>query len=66
MELARTFSGKKFMWDGRVYSNRNETNGMGQQYKSNGFDVELVEKGGQYFLFTRRVVKEAIVEGKPS
>ncbi len=66
MELARIFSGKKFMWDGSVYPNRNEANGVGQQYQSNGFDVELVEEGERYFLFTRRVVKEVIVEGKPS
>jgi len=66
MELARTFGGKKFMWDGRIYSNRNEADAVGQQYQNNGFDVELVEEGGLYFLFTRRVVKEVVVEGKPS
>jgi ribosomal protein S24E len=64
MELAKTFGGKKFMWDGKVYSNQNEANDVEQQYRSNGFDVESVEENGQYFLFTRRVVKE--IEVKPS
>ncbi len=29
-------------------------------------EVELVVEEGQHFLFTRRVVMEVIVEGKPS
>jgi len=65
MELARTFGGKKFMWDGVTYQNQGEAKEVGQKYKGDGFDVELVEEGGEYFLFTRRVVKEVVVEGKP-
>jgi hypothetical protein len=63
MDLARTFSGKKFMWDGKTY--QKEAKEVGQKYKDDGFEVELVEESGQYFLFTRRVVKEVVVEGKP-
>ena len=37
----------------------------GQKYKDDGFEVELVEEDNQYFLFTRRVVKEVVVEGQP-
>jgi len=65
MELARTFGGKKFMWDGRIYPNRREAEEVSQKYRDDGFDVELVEDDGQFFLFTRRVVKEVVVEGKP-
>lgn len=65
MELARTFSGKKFMWDGKTYQNRKEAEEVGQKYKDDGFEVELVEEEAQCFLFTRRVVKEVVVEGKP-
>ncbi len=65
MELARIFSGKKFMWDGRVYTDEIEWRGIAQKYKDDGFEVELVEEGNQFFLFTRRVVKEVVVEGKP-
>ena len=53
------------MWDGKTYQNQKEAKEVGQKYKSGGFDVELVEEGGEYFLFTRRVVKEVVVEGKP-
>ncbi|MDI6815287.1 MAG: hypothetical protein QMC90_04325 [Dehalococcoidales bacterium] len=57
MELARIFSGKKFMWDGKVYNDGREAGEVAQKYRSDGFEVKAVEEGGQWFLFTRRVVK---------
>ncbi len=65
MELARIFNGKKFMWDGRVYTEEKERREISQKYKEDGFEVELIEEGNQYFLFTRRVVTEVVVEGNP-
>ncbi len=66
MELARVFDGKKFMWDGKVYANEEERREVSQKYQDDGFEVELVEEGGEYFLFTRRVVTEVVVEGSPT
>ena len=65
MELARTFGGKKFMWDGEAYPNKRKAQEVGQQYRGDGFEVELVEEGEHCFLFTRRVVREVVVEGQP-
>ncbi len=65
MELARIFNGKKFMWDGRVYTSEKESREISQKYQDDGFEVELVEEGNQYFVFTRRVVTEVVVEGEP-
>jgi hypothetical protein len=65
MEPAQTFHDKKFMWDGKTYQDRREAEETGQKYQSNGFEVELVREGELYFLFTRRVVREVVVEGKP-
>ncbi len=65
MELARIFDGKKFMWDGKAYTDKKERREVSQKYKDDGFQVELVEKENQYFLFTRRVVTEVVVEGQP-
>ena len=65
MELARIFNGKKFMWDGKVYTNEKERNEIAQKYKDDGFEVETVEEENQYFVFTRRVVTEVVVEGQP-
>ncbi len=65
MELARIFNGKKFMWDGRAHSDEKERREIAQKYQDDGFEVEMVEEGGEYFLFTHRVVKEVVVEGTP-
>ena len=65
MDLARIFDGKKFMWDGKAYTDSKEVDEIRQKYKDDGFEVELVEEDNQYFLFTRRVVMEVIVEGQP-
>ncbi len=65
MELARIFNGKKFMWDGKVYTDEKERREISQKNKDDGFEVELIDEENQYFLFTRRVVTEVVVEGKP-
>ena len=65
MELARVIDGKKFMWDGRVYTSEKERGEIAQKYNDDGFEVEMVEEDNQYFLFTRRVVTEVVVEGQP-
>ncbi|MFC2062508.1 hypothetical protein ACFLS8_00965 [Chloroflexota bacterium] len=62
MELARTFNGKKFMWDGRTYENLRELEEVGQSYQTEGFDIEIVEEDGQSFIFTRKVVEAMPVE----
>jgi len=65
VDLARIFNGKKFMWDGSVYNDEKERREIAQKYKDDGFEVEMVDEGGEYFLFTRRVVTEVVVEGTP-
>jgi hypothetical protein len=63
MDLARVFDGKKFMWDGKVYNEETERREASQKYLDNGFEVQMVDEDNQYFLFTRRVVTEVVVEG---
>ena len=65
MELARIFNGKKFMWDGKAYADEKEVKETSQKYQGDGFEVEMIEEGGEYFLFTRRLVTEVVVEGQP-
>ena len=65
MDLARVFDGKKFMWDGRSYDDEQEMNRINQEYLSRGFEVQSLEEEGKYYLFSRRVVKEVIVNGSP-
>lgn len=66
MDLARRFKSKKFMWDGKEYPDKKAALETSQKYKSDGFETEVFEEGGKFFVFTRRVVKEIIVtEGQP-
>lgn len=65
MDLSRRFDGKKFMWDGEVYEREEEAKERAEKYKSDGFEVRMVEEDGKFYLFTRRVVAEVKVEGTP-
>jgi len=53
--------GKKFIWDGVDYANREAASENMQKYKSDSFEVESSEEDGKAYLYTRRVVKEVIV-----
>jgi len=53
------------MWDGRSYSNEQEMNDKKKAYLDKGFEVQVVEEEKQYFLFSRRLVAEVVVEGQP-
>ncbi len=54
--------GKKFIWDGVDSPNKEEVFAKMQKYKDDGFEVEALEESGKTFLYTRRVVKEVIVQ----
>jgi hypothetical protein len=58
MELARIFHGKKYMWDGKTYSDLKEAEEIALKYRNDHFEVETITEGGQYFVFTRRVAAE--------
>ncbi len=55
-------NGKKFMWDGVEYPSGEKASERIQKYKGNGFEVEVLEEGGKKYLYTRKVVKEVIVQ----
>jgi len=63
-DLARISDGKKFMWDGQTFENREEALQLAETYRNDGFEVRMVEEGGKVFLYTRRVVKEATAAGQ--
>jgi len=52
------------MWDGAVYESKKEAEDTMQKYKKDEFEVELIEEEKKHLLFTRRVVKEIVVEGE--
>jgi hypothetical protein len=64
-DSSRIINGKKFMWDGVVYPTKEEAQGVIAKYKSDNFEVEFVEEENQFLVYTRRVVKEIVLDGKP-
>ncbi len=59
----RFFERSKFMWDGETYPNREAAQAKSNEYQSQGFETRLVEEEGMSLLYTRRVVKEIVIEG---
>ena len=58
--LAMISDGKKFMWDGQVYGNKEEASRAGQLYERDKFQTRVVEEGGKFFVYTRRVVTQVV------
>lgn len=59
--LTMTSEGKKFMWDGRLFDARDEGFREAEAYKSENFEVRMVEQDGKFLVYTRRVPKELAV-----
>ncbi len=66
MELSRRFEGKKFMWDGKTYPDENQAQEKLLKYQADGFLSLLVKEENQCYIFTRREIKEVVIEGKPA
>ena len=65
MDVARLFEDKKFMWDGRTYESESEALKGKEDYEKDKFETRLISEEEKYYLFTRRVVTEIVVEGQP-
>jgi len=53
--------GKKFMWDGRSYEQREEASRVAESYRNDNFEVCTVEENGKFLVYSRRAVKEVAV-----
>ena len=56
--LAMISDGKKFMWDGQLYDNREDAARAGESYQNENFQVQIVDEDGKFLVYTRRTVKE--------
>lgn len=56
--LATVSDGKKFMWDGQLYTTQDEAARAERTYQKDNFESRLVEQDGKFFVYTRRTVKE--------
>lgn len=59
--LSLLSDGKKFLWDGRLYSSREDVSPVEAAYQKDNFEIRVVQEEGQFLLYTRRVVKEVVV-----
>jgi hypothetical protein len=50
--------GKKFMWDGQLYDTREEASRTAESYQNENFEIQIVEEGGKFLVYTRRTIKE--------
>ena len=57
-DLAMISDGKKFMWDGQPYESKEEAAGAAESYQNEGFQIQIVEEGGKFLVYTRRTIKE--------
>ena len=55
--LCLVVDGKKFMWDGRLYTTGEEASTVREAYQNDGFEARVVEEGGKFLVYTRRAVK---------
>ncbi len=56
--LTMISDGKKFMWDGQLYDNKEDASRAGESYQKENFEIEIVEEDGKFLVYTRRTVKE--------
>jgi hypothetical protein len=61
----RFFDRSKFVWDGELYDSQAAADAKKGQYETAEFQTQLVEEEGKFLLYTRRVVKNVVVEGEP-
>jgi hypothetical protein len=59
--LAMISDGKKFMWDGQPYDNKEEAQRASQSYLAEDFQIQIVEEGGKFLVYSRRTAKQVAV-----
>jgi hypothetical protein len=50
------------MWDGIEYPTKEKAIEKAKKYKEGGFEVETLEESGKTYLYTRKLLKEMIVQ----
>ena len=64
MDSFRLFEAKKYMWDGEEHETESAARENFDKYKKDGFETQIVKEDDKFFIFSRRVVKEVVVEGE--
>ena len=64
-DLARFEEGKKYMWDGKEYATEDEAKQVADGYTADGFKTMNISEEGKFYVYSRRVATEVVVEGTP-
>jgi ribosomal protein L34 len=65
VQEARYEGNSKFMWDGEVYESTSDAEEKKKSYEEKGFETRMFSEEGKYLLYTRREVKEIVLDGAP-
>ena len=65
IEKFRIIEDKKFAWDGIEYETEDEARSVEKEYLDKEFEVRLITEGEIFFLYTRRVVTEIVLNDQP-
>ena len=60
-DLAMIKDGKKFMWDGQPYDNKEEACRAAESYQNENFQIQMVEEGDKFLVYTRRTAQQNAV-----
>jgi hypothetical protein len=64
-DISKMIEGKKFMWDGETYESEEQAQEVKKKYEDDKFEAELIQEENQFFVYSRRVVTEIVLEGEP-
>ncbi len=63
-EIAIWVDGAKFMWDKGSHATREEAEAVAATYAENDFETQIIESEGAFYVYTRRVVTEIVLDGQ--
>jgi hypothetical protein len=63
VEETRYEGNSKFIWDGEIYESSADAENKKKSYEESGFETRIYSEGGKYMLYTRREVKEIVLDG---
>lgn len=66
MDLARIIKGKKYMWDGNTCPDEKSAKETARKYEEDEFETEVLKEEDNFYVFSRKVVEEVVVEGEPT
>ena len=56
--------GKKYLWDGLTYNDREEAKAKAESYEKNDFETHIIEGAEHFLVYTRRIVTEIVLDGE--